>query len=236
MDILHQLSTNPYVTLSGWAATIAALILCIIFYNLQKKRRVISYSYQTNLLVSDKLSEVDDLNIIYKGKAIEKLSITSIEIVNSGNALIEDDDIYPQQKLKIESEDNVLFAKRTFQSSETIESDVELQEKEIIIKFKALEKKEKIIINIYHTGNPETKFNVTGKIKDGGKIIVGKPFIESIDFNNGILISSIGIMISIFAVILIKTGLLLAVVLILSVSLLINSVATTLVSILAHDR
>lgn len=173
MDILQQLSNNPYITLSGWAATVIALVLAIFFYFSQKRRKIISYSYQTNRIVSDKLSEVEGLNVIYNGDVIEKLSITNIEITNNGNAIIEERDFYDKKKLKIVTDDKkikLLFAKITYQSSETIECSVKIQDSEICVNFQALEIKENAIITIYHTGDAKTNFKLEGKIKDGGKI------------------------------------------------------------------
>lgn len=202
MDIIQQISNNPYVTLSGWIATIIALVLSITFYFIQKKRKIISYFYKTNILVSEKLTDVEGLNISYGDNSIERLSVTNLEITNGGNIFIDESDIYHKKKLKFVLENKnirVLFAKITDQSSDTIEGSTELSENEVNINFQALEKNDTIKINVYHTGNTETKFRLIGKIKDGGKIIEGKVVkTENTFFSKYVAIFAAGVVLSTF--------------------------------------
>lgn len=202
MDIIQQISNNPYVTLSGWIATIIALVLSITFYFIQKKRKIISYFYKTNILVSEKLTDVEGLNISYGDNSIERLSVTNLEITNGGNIFIDESDIYHKKKLKFVLENKnirVLFAKITDQSSDTIEGSTELNENEVNINFQALEKNDTIKINVYHTGNTETKFRLIGKIKDGGKIIEGKVVkTENSFFSKYVAIFAAGVVLSTF--------------------------------------
>ena len=88
-----QISKNPVIVLSGWLATMVALVLAIVIPIIQRKRKELSFKYETSLLVTNKLSEVDGLNILFKGEPVEQLAVAVVEISNNGNRTIEISDV-----------------------------------------------------------------------------------------------------------------------------------------------
>ena len=168
--LAEKISKNPYFAITGWLLTFIAFIIAIVVPIVQARKVSISFSYTTNLLVTDSLSEVDDLEVSFKGEKINQLSVTSCRLVNDGNVIIEDDDIYPQHKITIQpkSEDtNILFAKVVDESYDTIGSKVSYDEKKATFLFDTMEKGDEVEINIYHTGKADDVFLIDGKIKDG---------------------------------------------------------------------
>lgn len=175
--ILKQISNNPIIVLTGWLGTMIALIIAIILPIIQKKRKRINYQYSTNVLITDKLSEVNDLQVTFKNEPIESLSVTSINLANNGNVTIENNDIYKGHNLTIIPKDvntTILFAKVISQSSDTVECDIHYTNENATISFQTFEKGDYTNINIYHTGNDDSEFEVKGKIKEG-KITSTKP-------------------------------------------------------------
>ena len=166
--LAEKIKENPYFALIGWLATIISLVVAIAVPIIQAKRVHLSYSCITNLLVTDRLSEIDDLDIKYKGNTINQLSVTSVEICNTGNATIEDDEVL--KKLRIHStSDNmeVIFATVVSQSYDTNNCRVSYDKGGVTVYFDILEKNEKAVINVYHTGAADTVFIIDGKIKEG---------------------------------------------------------------------
>ena len=176
--LAEQIENNPYFVVIGWSATVIAFILGIIFFLLQRKHKSISFTYRTIELVSKPpiAPKTEGLSITYNGEKVDNLSVTSCRIFNSGNVLIEEEDLYTNHKLKI-SPDNpcskkVLFANIRESSSDTIGSNVDLNHNgEVIVLFQSLEKNECIELDIYHTLDADVKFKLEGKIKNGGKIL-----------------------------------------------------------------
>ena len=175
-DIMNFFQDNPVVGLTGWLATMISVVLAVWFFLIQRKKKILSFSYQTNELFNNKVSNIEELNISYKGKNINNLSVTSFEFANTGNGVIKKEHIYENHGIEISPIDEVdlLFAKVMSQSTDTINCKApEIVNGKICVNFAALEEKEKFVINIYHAGSNANKFQVAGKIEEG-KIIEGR--------------------------------------------------------------
>lgn len=171
MNVLaEQIANNPYIVITGWLATIIALLLAIIVPIIQAKKTELSFLSRTNLIVADNLSKIEDLEIRFKGNIVKALSITTFEIRNTGNVTIKKEDVYEGHEIKIHTKDDrneVLFASVVSETSDTNKSQVSYDKNSITLDFGTLEKKEAVVINIYHSGDENTEFSVDGRIRDG---------------------------------------------------------------------
>lgn len=171
MDLLiKSISENPYLALIVEIATILSLIITIVIAVIQKKKKRLVYSCLTTLLVNDKLSCVEGLNITFNEREIEQLSVTSVSLVNKGNVIIEESDLHHNKALAIvpTSENcEIIDAKVIDQSSDTIDCSVSVTDNKVTVHYAAFEKKESASVNIYHTGNENSTFKMEGKIKEG---------------------------------------------------------------------
>ena len=173
--IANWISENPYFTAAGLIATFISLIIAIIIPIAQKKKKEISCSFYTTLLVDKTISKVKGLQMSFQGKAIDQLSVTTLKIWNSGNSIIETSDVYSNHKLKIISPyalhtciGEIIDADIIFQSTDTIQGTIEIiEQKDINISFQSFEKKDYLTIHLYHTGDETTIFMLDGKIKEG---------------------------------------------------------------------
>ena len=180
-SIAEKIAQNPYFVIVGWLATVIALLIAIIVPFVQAKKVRLDFSYTSNILVTDKLSEMEGLNISYNGNKINQLAVTSCEIRNTGNVTIEDQSVYDGHKLEItsDSEDvDVLFATVVSQSYDTNNVRISYDDKSVRVLFDALEKNDKTVINIYHSGDEHAVFNIDGKIKEGTIVDTSKPGIS----------------------------------------------------------
>lgn len=170
MDKLAEsIANNPYIVLLVEAATIIALILAIVIPIIQKRKKCLTYSYVTNVLINEKISEVDELSISFKGKEVNHLSVTCFDIINSGNVTIDSSEVYHGHELKIitnEPHPQVISAKLISQSSDTIDGIVNYDDSCVNVSFQTLEADDYLSLNIYHTGDEKTGFILEGKIKE----------------------------------------------------------------------
>lgn len=167
--IVESIANNPYLVLVVETATLIALIIAIIIPIVQKRKKRLSFSYVTNVLISENLSEMDELLISFKGKIINHLSVTCFKIINNGNVIIEGNDVYKGHELKISPKKaftRVISAKIISQSSNTVNGMVSLEDANVNVSFQTFEVKDYLSINIYHTGDEDTEFTMTGKIKE----------------------------------------------------------------------
>lgn len=147
------------------------LIIAIVTPIIQKKRKRLYYTLSTTPLVKRTVANIKNLEVLFSGKHIESLSVTNIKLWNSGNTIITNDDFYKNHELKLINHNTknctILGVDIIKQSADTIQCKID---DTFTFSFQALEKKDYIIFNIYHTGNENTKFILDGKFKEG-KII-----------------------------------------------------------------
>lgn len=170
-EVSELITENPFFNITGWIVGAIALGVAIISF----KRKQISYQFYTNVLVANKLSNVNGLAITFNNNPVEQLSITSLDIQNTGNVIIEyEKDVYVDHKLKIIPTDTtceILSAIVVSESSDTIKCKLIPDESAaVVVCFDVLEKNDRVSINIYHTGNSNTGFDIGGRIKGGKKI------------------------------------------------------------------
>ena len=80
---------------------IGGIIVSSFFYIISIKRKSITYEILTTPLISNKVSKIKDLSILYKDKQINDLYVSKINIINTGNTIIERNDFSPSDPLLI---------------------------------------------------------------------------------------------------------------------------------------
>lgn len=168
--LAEKISQNPYFVIFVGLATIVALIIAIILPIIQRRRKELFFTYTTNVLITDKLSEIEDLNMTFKGAPIDHLSVTSVKVFNSGNITIEESDVYKGHELMVVPETpyvTLLFSKVISQSYDTVGCDITIEDNSGHVVFQTFEKGDYAKINIYHTGDENVVFDLKGRIKEG---------------------------------------------------------------------
>lgn len=147
---------------------IGGLIITSIFFVLSLKKRKLSYSKTTTPIIVKKTSKVSDLVITYKGKNIDDLSSSYIQIKNIGNETLEEKDFPELSKLRIVTDGE--FFINTVDELEITSSNKSIKIypllvsiHEIQLHFDYLDPKDTIYCNVFHTHN----IDVLGHIKHG---------------------------------------------------------------------
>lgn len=169
-SLANLVQKNPYFVVIGWLCTVIAFIIATVAPIIQRRRKVLSCVTSTNVLVSNTLSKVKGISVTYGGTQINQLAVTSMNIYNSGNVTIEDSHLHKNHELmiKVPSGVKIIDVEITNQSTDTIGCEIKnICDETADVRFQTFEKKDKVTINIYHTGNATTEVLLDGKIKDG---------------------------------------------------------------------
>lgn len=164
--VLH----NPYWAALGSIVGVLGFFISIIMGAVQRKRKSISFTRDTTVLIKNTKPEIEGLEITYQGKPVSSIYITKIHLWNSGNTLIKRQDFYPDKEIRVEMKESsvqVLSARIEKESADTCKVSINIDEKEAVLKmdFEYLEKKQGAVISIYHTKSEDVK--VSGKLIEG---------------------------------------------------------------------
>lgn len=164
--INYYLTNYPLISI---LISLMGILVSIVIAILQRNRRKLVFTYSTNVLVSNKTSQLAGLDVFYKQDRIDQLSVTNIDFRNAGNRIIEKDNFHDGCEITIvpNTELEILDAKVERQSCNTIGCNLIKNENSINLYFRAIEKEEAVSIIVYHTGDKHTTFEVNGKIKEG---------------------------------------------------------------------
>ena len=159
------------ISLFGVLITIIALILQIK----DKKRRAIYYTISSTVLIDNEISQIEGIKILFQDKKVDTVEISSINLWNGGNEILEETSFYPEHELKIvvPHGEKILAATVIEETDDTCKVNVKISEEslnEVTISFYCLEPKQGATINIYHTNVKENGIELIGKIK-GGKVV-----------------------------------------------------------------
>lgn len=143
-------------------------IISLLFFVLSKRKRKLAYSITTTPIIVKKISKISDLIITYKGKNIDDLSSSYIQIKNIGNDTLEEKDFPELSKLSFITDGeflvNTIDELKIESSNKSIKiSPLLVSFNEIQLNFDYLDPKDTISCNVFHTRN----IIVSGDIKNG---------------------------------------------------------------------
>jgi len=154
-------------------ASITGLVLSIIFFIKSKKTKAPYYEIKDFNIISDKIDKkIKDIEILYKGKRINSVTVSKIAIWNAGNETIHEKDIPDTNKFKIIIENPHEIYEYEILSKTDEDSTVKLIAKEnyIEINFDYIEQNQGLLIKIIHSGNNSKCLKITGKVIGHNKI------------------------------------------------------------------
>jgi len=151
-----------------------SLFISSLFYFIGIKRKCLTYSIKTFCLVSNKINQINGLEVKYNSNVIDDLYSSTITIKNIGNSVIEKQDFAPSCPISISTNGQFLVDESNttnlFSSNKANNVNISFNTSEnnitnnIIICFDYLSKKEELTCSIFHTG--KISFD-DGVLKDG---------------------------------------------------------------------
>ena len=170
---LEQLMDNPYAWFILSACTIFSVIYAIYTGAKGKEKKEISYIVNTHQIVQKGKNMIPEFHMSYREQAIEDLTVTRFAIWNSGNRLLNSNDIVDTKPLSITSNDNaanILDVSIIKQSEESNKFTVDKKTPHCAeLQFDYMAKLDGIIVQILHTGAIDD-ISLSGLIKGGKKL------------------------------------------------------------------
>lgn len=170
---LEELMNNPYTLLILSVCTVFSVIYAIYAGIKSKEKKEISYISNTYKIVRAGKNIIPEIQISYRGQAIEDLTVTRFAIWNSGNRLLNSNDTVDIKPLSIISNDDgpdILDASIIKQSEVSNKFTVNKKNSHFVeLKFDYMDRKDGIILQILHTGDIHD-ISFTGLIKGGKKL------------------------------------------------------------------
>ena len=168
-------SENPVV--SAWITIISLIgviitVIALILQVKDKKRKAIYYMITSNIILEKKVSQIEGVEVRFKGEDVNNIVASSIKFWNGGNESLEESDFFPEKELCIiiPSGEKILSASITGESEDTCKIEVHINEERpnvARVTFYYLEPKQGATIKVYHTNTDEKETKFIGKIKTG---------------------------------------------------------------------
>lgn len=160
---------ESFLTWAGFITGVLGIYCAWYFYAKALRLKEPYWSFKNTNLVRDSVSEVEDLEVLYKGEKIPSLSIGKVVFWNRGAETINGTDISTANPIRIEGlhETKILSAKVIKVNNFANQFKVEVDPIGIFatIKFDYLDKNNGGIIEVVHTGKTVRSIFVTGSIK-----------------------------------------------------------------------
>lgn len=156
------------LSISGIILTIFFGILSYVFYRKGIKKKKLSITSNSTILVSKDLSNYNGLQISYNNEEIKTLTNTSITIRNIGNDVIEDNDITPSDPIIISTTNKFLSTNgeeyKVTSSNKKVSTSVQkIDDSKLQLSFDFLNPNNELSITLLHNG----KISVNGDLKNG---------------------------------------------------------------------
>ena len=162
---------NPYAWAFLSLCTIVSFAFAIYTWIVGRKTKEISIDYYSNDIIKQGKDPISKLDIKFDGKEIHDLSSTFFYIWNSGNDVINIEDIVSTKQLRIKSKSNNILDVHIIKQSDDSNSFsiMNFTSTNIEIAFEYMDSGEGVLLQVLHTDSKNDLF-VDCKIK-GGKPI-----------------------------------------------------------------
>lgn len=186
--------TSEFLTLLGTIISAVALILAILFFLFQRKKRSLLYKISSTPLVTDKMTDIPGLEVRFGGQPMKNITSTTVEFFNIGNQLLEPKHFALLQPLRFSVSGQFLLGQTGVQTKADNPNSVPnielIDDHTGKLTFDFLEPKKSFTITLLHTD----ELTVHGELK-GGSVIAYHPGPNWLDLLS-IIATSIGVLLS----------------------------------------
>lgn len=149
-----------------------SLLISFVFYFKGLNRKRLTYDVKTFSIVSNKINQIEGLEVKYNSVDIENLYTSTITIKNIGNSIIRPQDLVPSCPISLSTSGQFLNAKmeviESHPANKKTQYNLSFENKNKIcnyvkVDFDYIPKKAVITYSIFHTGN----INFNGDLMEG---------------------------------------------------------------------
>lgn len=171
--MLENLMYNPIAWTVLSLATVLSLFFGIFTWIIGKNRKEISYVKSSFSVVESDNKNISKMKVLYDENEVSSIKIKKYALWNSGNQVLNHDDVVEPQMIKITSRNSDTKILDAQILGATDESNLfkinSSNEKEIIIDFNYVARGDGCAIQILHTGH-NSDININCKIKGGQQL------------------------------------------------------------------
>lgn len=166
---MQNLSFDRLLGVAGLILAIASLAAAYIFYKKSLKVKQPTYVIRTNNLIQNSISQINGLEITYKGRKVENLSVSKIIFWNKGTETIDNQDIIKVDSLRFECSENKHILDASIITSNKLSNQLRIEvvnsAKIAHIEFDYLDKGNGGVFQIIHTGTSSSDVFFKGELK-----------------------------------------------------------------------
>ncbi len=173
--LAENLNQNPLMNMVFLLLAIFGIILSVYLFLKSKKEIKPCINKKSFELISDSISNIEDMDILYKGEKIPNLTLSKIALWNEGKATLNKTDIAEKDPLYITLGDDTRILKanvlHTSKSANNFSVSLSEDACRINILFDYLHTNEGAIIEVFHMGGGKSKITFCGSIKSSPILI-----------------------------------------------------------------
>lgn len=174
---MQNTSIDRFLGVAGLVLAIVSLAAAFIFYKKSLKTKEPIYIISNISLIQNNISQMNGLEISYKDRKIENLSVSKIVFWNKGAETLDNQDIIKIDPLRIECSENNYILDATIIRSNKLANQLSLEVRDsgkaAYVKFEYLDKNNGGVFQIIHTGTSSNDIFLKGELK-GAIIQVNK--------------------------------------------------------------
>jgi len=169
---LESLANNPFVTVGSFALAVLGIVLAIIFYVRSKRDKTPCFEKSSNTIIEGLHQSLDGLEVHYKGKAQERITVTKVAFWNDGKETIDRSDLIEKDPLRLVCPKTVDVLDIQIVNSSAESNSAQIGEpvsgEDTVyypLSFEYLDHEEFFVVQIIHNGDSSEEFDVEGKVK-----------------------------------------------------------------------
>jgi hypothetical protein len=172
LDILANLTSNPWFTILAFGITIASILIAVYFGRKGVRSKDPKYRIKSENFVTDFTNRVQDLQVLYKGKPVSNFTRSEVLFWNDGREAIRASDIPTSDPLRISSKENNEILGHTLVRINNEASQFKVipnGKSDLNFEFIYLNQGDGAIIQVFHSGKSSEDIEVKGSIIGGKK-------------------------------------------------------------------
>ncbi len=171
-EYLKWLNDNQWLNLAFLVLAVLSIIISIYLFKKSRKIKKPLFDKRSINVISEKIKNIGDIQVNYKGENIDNLTVTKVAFWNGGNDTLNETDQAPTDKLRIELDNDfkILEAEVIFQSNKTNNITIENLTNKIPIAFDYLDANQGGIIKFIHTGKNSSDIDLVGTFKGSSNL------------------------------------------------------------------
>lgn len=148
---------------------VGSIIVGYIFYQKGKEEKRPCFAMKTNNLIENRHAQFDGLEITYRGRKTQNVSVSHIVFWNDGQVTISSDDINTIDPLRITANNQTEILDVEILKASNVANQISCDQrpdtKDHRIEFDYLDKEHGAVIQVIHTGITSQDIDVIGQIK-----------------------------------------------------------------------